>query len=433
MKKLLKFDSLTLSSFLAAAGFFVIFEIIFFYKLIQVFNVEHSGVVIAYVVLSTLFLLSRPIIAFFYKDIHKGIDIEGIDLPKVSFVIAAKNEEDSIYSTIKACMDSEYPGKFECVVVDDGSTDKTLFEMNRAKQDFSTRTHTIKVIAFDENKGKREGMASGLMAAKGDIVVFVDSDSFVKPDALLHIVEHFLEDPKIGAISGNTLVENHDTNLLTKMQSARYGISFDIFKSCESVFGAVTCCPGCFSAYRREILIDVLDSWRNRTVFGTKSTFGDDRSLTNFVLKKNWKVHYCRHAKATTIVPETYKKFIKQQLRWKKSWIREGLFGAAVFMWKKHPLASIAFYTNLIIPIVGPFIVLYGLYAKIIHGEWVATLLFCLSVSLMSLAYGFYHYAQTKHKDFLYSIPFTFFYSVVLVWQMPWAIIKLRDSSWGTR
>ena len=435
MKKILSMDKITIGSFLAAAGFFVIFEVIFFYKLIQVFDISHSYLVILYVIFSTLFLLSRPILAFFYKDKHGIFDLSGKSqsLPTVSFIIAGKNEEDSIYKTIKACMDSEYNGKFECIIVDDGSTDNTLAEMMRAKKDLSTRKNSVKVITFEKNKGKREGMVAGMQVARGELFVFIDSDSFIRKDALNHVVEHFMSDENVGAVSGNTLVENHDANLLTKMQSARYGISFDLFKSCESIFGAVTCCPGCFSAYRSEVVLRVAEDWRNRKVFGTTSTFGDDRSLTNFVLKENMKVIYCREAKASTIVPEEYQKFIKQQLRWKKSWIREGMFGAAYFMWKKHPIASVAFYINLIIPIVGPFIVLYGLFGKILSGEWVSTLLFCLSLSLMSLAYGFYHYAQTKHKDFLYSIPFTLFYSVVLVWQMPWAIIKLNDNSWGTR
>ncbi len=419
---------------LAIIVFFVIFEFVLFYKLVQIFRIEHAPWVIWYIAISSLFLLSRPIIALFYKDRHEGLVLKNNDTyPSVSFVIAAKNEEDSIYETVASCMQSDYLGFFEMIVVDDGSTDKTHHEMLRAQKDFSKINFPVKVFQFEKNLGKREGMSCGVEHAAGDIVVFVDSDSFLKKNALSHIVEHFLNDRFVGAVSGNTLVENHKENLLTKMQSARYGISFDIFKACESVFGAVTCCPGCFSAYRKDVIDSVIGDWKQRKVFGTKSTFGDDRSLTNFVLRAKWKVEYCRSAIATTIVPDRYKKFMKQQLRWKKSWIREGFFGAAAFMWKKHPIASLSFYTNLIIPIFGPLVVSLGLILAIIHGQWVLALLFCLSVSLMSLAYGFFHYAQTRHKDFMYSVPFTLFYSIILVWQMPWAIIKLNDTGWGTR
>ena len=127
-------------------------------------------------------------------------------------------------------MDSEYNGKFECIIVDDGSTDNTLAEMMRAKKDLSTRKNSVKVITFEKNKGKREGMVAGMQVARGELFVFIDSDSFIRKDALNHVVEHFMSDENVGAVSGNTLVENHDANLLTKMQSARYGISFDLFK-----------------------------------------------------------------------------------------------------------------------------------------------------------------------------------------------------------
>lgn len=427
-------DKKQMFSFLAAAGFFILFEIVFLYKLIQIFKINHSPWVEFYVVLSTVFLLSRPIINLFYHDHHEHGELDQFEkLPKVSIIIAGKNEEASIYETIESCMTSDYKGAFELIAVNDGSTDKTEQEMLRAKKDFETRKNPVQIISFSENRGKREGMYEGVKVARGEILVFIDSDSFVEKEAISTVVAHFLSDEKIGAVSGNTLVENYEENTLTKMQSARYGISFDVFKSCESVFNCVTCCPGCFSAYRTAAVREVIDAWKDRKVFNIPGTFGDDRSLTNFILKTGWKVIYCRQAVATTIVPDTYKQFIKQQLRWKKSWVREGLFGAAAFMWKKHPIAATSFYINLVIPFVGPIIVVMGLASKLIQGQWIYALIFCLSVSIMSLAYGLYHYSITKRKGFLYSIPFTLFYSVVLVWQMPWAIIRMGDTKWGTR
>lgn len=420
--------------FLASLVFFIVFEIIFFYKLVQVLNISHIVWIKVYIILSSIFLLSRPIMTLFYKDDHSKSSKKNKNWnPKISIVIPAKDEEDSIYKTIKTSITSEYLGEIECVLINDGSGDNTLKEMFRAKKELENPDRrTIKIINFEKNLGKREGMSAGIRESDGEIIIFVDSDSFLNRDSIPHIISHFKDDPRLGAISGNTLVENRET-FLAKMQSARYAISFDIFKACESIFGVVSCCPGCFSAYRRDAIDRIIENWRNRHFLGSRATFGDDRSMTNYILKDGWKVTYCRKAKATTIVPDTYKKFIKQQLRWKKSWIREGLFGAATFMWKKHPVAAIAFYTNLIIPFIGPFIVLTGLIFKIISGEWLNVLIFIISVTSMSFAYGLFTYALTKQKDFIYSIPFTIFYSFILVWQMPWAIIRIKDTRWGTR
>ncbi|MDQ3077087.1 MAG: glycosyltransferase [bacterium] len=409
--------------------FVILLHILFIYKATLLIDGYQSWFIEAYVFLTGLFLMSRFLIIIFYKDSHSTAYSASM-YPSVSFVIAAKNEEDSIYKTIGACMESEYSNSLECIVVDDGSTDNTKSEMERAERFYKQKGMNVSVISFEKNKGKREGMAAGILAATGDIVVFIDSDSFVEKTAVKHIVEHFIEDKNIGAVAGNTGVENKNVNALTKMQSARYGISFDIFKACESVFGVVTCCPGCFSAYRRDVLLTVLEPWRNQQFLGTQSTFGDDRSLTNFVLR-NWKVVYCATAKAITIVPEQYRKFFNQQLRWKKSWVREGL-AASTFIWKKHIIASFSFYTNLLLPILSPIIVFNALIIQPVFFNRLPSI-FLIGVISLSFLYGLFYYWLSNNKYWLYVVPFTLMYTVLLTWQMPYATLKLRDTKWGTR
>ena len=69
---------------------------------------------------------------------------------------------------------------------------------------------------------------------------------------------------------------------------------------------AVTCCSGCFSAYRREAILPHLDWWEHQTFLGKPSTFGDDRSLTNCVLR-TWKVRYEARAVSHTLVPAGFR------------------------------------------------------------------------------------------------------------------------------
>lgn len=406
--------------------FFILLYFVILYKLYFIFNSTFNLFLEAYTFFSGLFLISRLIIAYFYDDDH-SIFISPKKYPSVSFVISCKNEEKSIEKTIDTCLESDYTGDVECIVVNDGSTDNTLAAMKRSKKKHGKK---LTIISFPENRGKRAGMSEGIIKSKGEYIVFVDSDSFVKPDAVKHSIDHFLYDPKIGALSGNSLVHNHDTNTLTKMQSVRYGISYDIFKACESVFGTVSCCPGCFSVYRKEAIMKVLDKWRNQTFLGTRSTFGDDRSLTNFVLR-SWKVIYCRKAMASTIAPETYKVFFKQQLRWKKSWLREGT-NAGSFMWKKNIIAALSFYINLLIPIAGPIIVLrVFFYDFLIKGD--TPFFFIAGILAMSFIFGVYYYFIFENKHWWRVLQFTLLYTFVLIWQMPYAVIKLKDTRWGTR
>src|SRR3569623_1442790 len=142
------------------------------------------------------------------------------------------------------------------------------------------------------------------------------------------------------------------------MQTLRYYIAFKVYKAAESIFGIVTCCPGCCSAYRRVYLMEFLDEWLHQKFFGAECTFGDDRSLPNFMLRK-YLATYSPEAKAHTVVPEDFGKYVKQQQRWKKSWIRE-TFIAASFIWKKNLFAAVFFYTYVFLAFAGPVVFLHA-------------------------------------------------------------------------
>lgn len=391
---------------------------------------EYSSFGIFTVYWGGVFLLSRLPLAFLFSDEHTHAEavLSDFNYPNVSFIIAAKNEEDSIFKTIETCMQSDYSAGIECIAVDDGSTDKTYAEMQRASEVFGEKL--VKAVTLGVNKGKREAMSEGVLMSKNEIIVFVDSDSFLAKDALRHLVHHFANQ-RVGAVSGNTGVANYGANLLTKMQSIRYAVSYDIFKAAESFFGVVTCCPGCFSAYRKAAILPVISGWRNQMFMGTRSTFGDDRSLTNFVLRK-WDVEYCQAAKAVTIVPEKYMKFLKQQLRWKKSWVREGSV-AASFMWRKHPVAALAFYTNLILPTLGPVVVGLVIFKSITLLNPTFFIAFVFGVTIMGFLFGGFLYLIQKERYWYFMPLFSIFYTIFMVWQMPYAVIRINDTKWGTR
>lgn len=382
-----------------------------------------------YGLIATTFLVSRIPYSYLHKDDHSKVyDEKGY--PTVTVVIAAKNEEDGIYKTIKTCVESHYPSHIECIVIDDGSTDNTSEEVLRTQKELGDKD--IKLIKFEENKGKREAMTTGIQESKNEIIVFVDSDSFLAPTSMRHLVEHFLADPKVGAVSGNTKAHNANKNLLTKMQSIQYAVSFDIYKASESVHSAVTCCPGCFSAYRKDALKPLINAWKEHTFMGKKNTYGDDRALTNYVLR-DWEIVYCQKALATTIVPESFKTYIKQQLRWKKSWIKEGLF-AATFMWKKtHPLASAAFYISFSFPIIGPILAGLVLWKSMAEKNPLLFLIFISGFILLGMVYALFARVYYKAENWYVMPLFSLLFICFFIWQMPYALFTLRNTGWGTR
>jgi hyaluronan synthase len=369
------------------------------------------------------FILSRFVAALFYRPpAFRGLE------PTVSIIVTAYNEEDAILRTIECCGELDYPSeKLQLVVVDDGSTDGTSRELERAKELWPD----LAIVRFEQNRGKREAMAAGARIARGDVLVYVDSDSFLRPDAVRQLVQGFA-DPYVAAVAGHTDVANRAQNALTRMQDVRYYVAFRVLKAAESVFGVVTCCPGCFSAYRRDRVLPILDRWLEQRFLGVRATFGDDRSLTNFLLR-HYRVIYSSTAIATTIVPDRHGKFLRQQLRWKKSWLRECLI-AATFMWKKHPIAAIGFYAQLVFPILAPILLLRAfVWMPLVAGEPLSMVFYAYGVILIGLIFSSYYLFWKVDGSWLFGVYFTVYYMFVLIWQMPYAIATSRDNRWGTR
>ncbi|MEA2316361.1 MAG: hyaluronan synthase [Solirubrobacteraceae bacterium] len=371
------------------------------------------------------YIVSRFVLSLFYRA---GKD-RGIE-PHVAIVVPAFNEEAAIAQSVRSLLALDYPAeKLQIVAINDGSSDGTLRELNTVAAHADGR---VEVIDFPVNRGKRAAMAAGIRATDAEIVAFVDSDSVLEPDAMRVLVQGF-HDQKVGAICGHADVLNVRATWLTRMQAVRYFVAFKVIKAAESIFNAVTCCSGCFSAYRREAIVPHLDWWEKQMFLGVESTFGDDRSLTNCVLR-GWKVTYESKAVSHTLVPETFHQFMKQQTRWKRSWTRESLI-VATFIWRKHPIAAISTYISVVLPLLAPIAALRAIvWQPLMHGAG-APVVYILGIYAIALVYGLYFALRQRRYDTLWlsGILFVFFYLAFLLWQTYYAILTSRTRSWGTR
>jgi hyaluronan synthase len=371
------------------------------------------------------YILSRFGISLFYRP-HRDCGLE----PEIAIIVPAFNEEEAIRDSILAILNQDYPAeKLEVVVVNDGSTDRTGVEIELARAAAPDR---VRPIHFPENRGKRAAMAAGIRCTEADIIAFVDSDSVLEPDALRTLVQGFA-DPRVGAVCGHADVLNVRESLLTRMQAVRYFVAFKVIKAAESVFNAVTCCSGCFAAYRRVAITPHLEEWENQTFLGAPATFGDDRSLTNFVLR-DWRVTYESRAVSHTIVPATFKQFLVQQVRWKRSWTRESLI-VGRFIWRKHPAAALATYTGVILPLLAPIAAIRALVFQPLIAGGGAPVLYVLGIYAVALIYGLYYALRHGRYDtlWIWGVVFVFFYLAFLVWQTYYAMLTANRTTWGTR
>lgn len=419
---------------LAVASFFLLFIsfVIILMRAESVIYFRFNRFLYLYSIIAATFLLTRYLFATFYRPVKIDPDYT----PGVTVVIPCFNEETWIQRTILSCMNQDYPtDKLEVIVVDDCSNDHSVEKINdmieRLKAEGSRYNVSERLHCYVQprNMGKREAMALGAKQAKHELLVFVDSDSFVDPFAIRNIVQPF-KDKEMGGVSGRTDVANTYTNSLTKMQAVRYYIAFRIMKAAEGYFDAATCLSGPLSCYRKDLVLQYCDAWLGQTFLGQRATFGDDRSMTNFILRHH-RTTYQDTAVCSTIVPKTHRMFLRQQMRWKRSWLRESLI-ASRFMWKKEPFMSLFFYMGVLVPIAAPLIVLYNLvYVPLIHR--VFPLPFLVGMVLMSLLMSMAQLFLRRSSTWVFGVWFCLYYECILLWQMPVAWFTFWKSTWGTR
>ncbi|MBN2011253.1 glycosyltransferase family 2 protein [candidate division KSB1 bacterium] len=233
------------------------------------------------------------------------------ELPFISVIVPARNEEETIGLTINSLLESNFPAnKMEIIVVDDGSEDRTF----RIAQAYSARGN-VRVFKKSIRGGKASCLVYGLKAAKGAFIMSVDSDSTFDRDALRNILKPF-RNPKVGAVSGNVKVRNRAHNLLTRLQYCEYMTGISLGRRWLAYVNMLTIVSGAFGCFRRSVL-EASGAW--------DPGIGDDSNVTLKTRKLGFRVGFAPDAIVMTNAPTTLKGLFKQRRRWNRSFIRNRL------------------------------------------------------------------------------------------------------------
>lgn len=216
--------------------------------------------------------------------------------PMVSVLIPAYNEEKVIAKTIESALEMDYPKK-EIIIIDDGSTDKTLLIAKRFQQE------NVKIL-HKENSGKATALNYGINFAKGEILAILDADTIAGKNSLKEIARVFEDSPNIGGVAGNVKVRNK-TNWLTWCQALEYVSGLQIARRAFDMFGAITIVPGALGAFKTNIL--------KGTGAYNKDTIVEDFDATIKVLKSGEVIRGTTKSIAYTEAPEKLEQFIKQR------------------------------------------------------------------------------------------------------------------------
>lgn len=337
-------------------------------------------------------------------------------LPKIAVIAPAFNEARTCRDAVRAMLTLRYPN-YEVIVVNDGSTDDTLellideFKLYRSGR-IATGTlitqpvrgiyesrEPIKLVVVDkENGGKADSLNAGINVARAPLVCAVDSDSLMEGDALLYVVEPFLDDPATLATGGLIRVVNGCTvegGRVTRVRAPRRFVP--LFQAVEylraflggrvafTFLNSLLIISGAFGLFRRDAVLDVGGY--------LPTTVGEDMELVVRLhrrwreAKRKYRIVFVPEPVCWTEVPETLTVLERQRNRWQRGTVDSiGLHKRMLGNPRYGVLGTFAMPYFFLFEMLGPAIELLGYIVTI--GGWafgliateVAILFFTVSI-----------------------------------------------------
>lgn len=303
--------------------------------------------------ISTFVLLLALILIFFYYwlivplALYQRLREQSQDIiietwPELTVLIPAYNESGYIGDTLESFLTADYPlTKLDIVVIDDGSTD-TTYEEARAYDS------TEVTVLTKENGGKHSALNYGLSRTDGALVLTVDADSVIAPDAIKEIVRSLEANPDAGAVAGNVKVSNRGKPI-TDLQALEYILGINTFRRVFDLIGVVTVVPGCLGLFKRDS-IEAIGRY-------SSDTLTEDFDLTIELLKRGCKIHHS-NAVVYTEAPDTWKNLYQQRIRWFRGNLQTVVKHGQIFVFPEFGMlhrvgAPYLLFSMSIIPVLG--------------------------------------------------------------------------------
>ena len=354
--------------------------------------------------------------------------------PTVSVLMPCFNEGRTVYQTIESISKSNYPSdKFEVIAQDDCSVDDSYEWMRKAQRDFSNIR--IRTGRNQVNSGKARTVCNAMELSHAEIIVSIDSDCIFHSDAIRELTACFAE-PNIGSVGGRVGVRNPNDSIITAIQTIVYYSAFQLYKIPENWTRSVCCISGCLFAIRRELLQKIEPAIRARHWFGIPVNQGEDRFLTHQTLLHGYGTYINNDALCWTTVPNNLSVLFKQQLRWRRSIVRDFLFTLRTLpqhVWKLHPNTVL---TLVLIPlgaILAFLVVVAALAADPLSWAGPMPLVMALGIAAI-LSWTIKRYSAKE------AIAHPLAFGAYVAWSVasslfltPLALCTMDSADWGTR
>jgi biofilm PGA synthesis N-glycosyltransferase PgaC len=224
------------------------------------------------------------------------------EYPPVSYLVPCHNEAPNVAETIRSLLNQRYP-HFEIIAVNDASTDET----GEVLESLAAEDSRVRVIHFDVNQGKAMGLRVATLAANHEILVGLDGDALLDPHATAWLVRHFINGPRVGAVTGNPRVRNR-TTLIGRIQVGEFSSIIGLIKRAQRIYGRIFTVSGVVAAFRKAAV--------HQAGYWSEDVVTEDIDISWRLQLNHWDIRYEPNAVCWILMPETLKGLWHQRLRW---------------------------------------------------------------------------------------------------------------------
>lgn len=222
--------------------------------------------------------------------------------PPVSVLIPCFNEGDNAEETLGHALKLDYPD-FEVIAINDGSRDNTAEVLDR----MAARHPRLRVVHLAQNQGKAMALQAGSLLARHEILLCIDGDALLDPNAAHWMVRHFVEDAEVAAVTGNPRIRNRST-LLGRIQVGEFSSIVGMIKRAQRSFGRLFTVSGVITAFRKSAV--------HQVGYWSPDMLTEDIDITWKLQRNGWDVRFEPNALVWILMPETLRGLWKQRLRW---------------------------------------------------------------------------------------------------------------------
>lgn len=355
----------------------------------------------------------------------------------VLVVVGHRERKDYWQMCLDSILELNPQSLVKVYVIVDGQEDEDAYMKDMAELTLVGSVPFLLDILCLSKRGKRGAMFYAFEKIRSDFpgtektmeVVVTDSDTVLSENSILRLCECLRSHPNNGCATGLLQIYNLKDGLLPKMINARYQYAFIVERGATSWFGCMTCCSGPISIYKMELLHDlILKKFITQSFLTVRCEPGDDRHLTNLILAQGYWARQTNLAVASTEAPETWYRFLHQQLRWSRSYYRELYWQYKALPHQSYYLSFVMTYETLF-PILVSTWIFFMLFVNTQEGNLIRG--FGISLSILVVR-TFVLYMYLKDYHMIYNL---YYYPVYILLLLPtkiYALLSLLNNGWVT-